>query len=310
MMKKELKRILICFTAAALFLMLSAVSLQAASVKAYHWADDPAVKTGGAWFRCATHWDTVDGEEILFYSIEMSKTSPTTGFTTLIESADLNGGFATDGKTIYYLEKNLFKSYVIKTGKTKVIKKLKAADGIYYEFHGFFKKKIWLIARERVCIAPALYSYNPKTKKFKTEKKKFLCFTAAAPTRYMVIVEKKAALSEKAGATYKLKVYDKNTGKSTLITKKGIPVRSAAGGGGTSEYAGMGKKFAYGEYNKKKKAWQIKEYKTDKKKTYVLKTLKKGEKLVGILWLGDRVHYYLSTDEGGAFNADHMVKLK
>ena len=186
------------------------------------------------------------------------------------------------------------------------MKNLKSSDGLYYNFHGYFNKKIWLLGRSEVVGAPILYSINPKTGKVKTEKKKFLSFTSPSPSRYMVICEGKSKPSTKSGATYKLKVYDKKTGKSKVISKKAIPWRHFAGG----SYDTMAKYFIYGEYNKSKKVWEIKEYKFSKKKTYVLKKLKKGEKLTSVLYMASFIRYGLATDPQGYWDDSRIVKAK
>ena len=104
----------------------------------------------------------------------------------------------------------------------------------------------------------------------------------------------------------KLKVYDKKTGKSKVISKKAIPWRHFAGG----SYDTMAKYFIYGEYNKSKKVWEIKEYKFSKKKTYVLKKLKKGEKLTSVLYMGSFIRYGLATDPQGYWDDSRIVKAK
>ena len=307
-MKKGWKRISLCLAAMVFALLMSAVGVHAAaSVKTNQWADMPAVKAGGAWFRSMM---ILDEETFVLtgMKIEMSKTSSKKNFKTLIEGAELSGSFATDGKTLYFLQSNVLMSLDIKTAATKVIKKLKAPNGRYYEFHGFFNNKIWLLGRTRKYGAPVLYSYNPKTKKFKTEKKNFLCFNAASPSRYLVISEGRTELKTKKNATYTLKLFDKKKGKTTLLVKKAIPWGYASGG----SYDTMAKWFVYGAYNKSKKAWQIKEYKFKNKKTYVLKTLKKGQ-IPGILYLGTGVRYSLSTDPQGGevtVTADRILKAK
>lgn len=304
-MKKGWKHLLWCMAVAVFALLVSTAGVfAAASVKTYHWAGDPAIKVGGAWFRS----DYVRDEEtyeFLSTKIERSTTSSKKGFKTVIEGDGLKDGFATDGKTLYYIQSNVFMSLNLKNAKTTVIKKLKPAKETYYEFHGYFDGKIWLICRKEKYGVPLLCSYNPKTKKFKTEKKNFLCFNPAAASRYLLISEGRTELKKAADATYKLKVYDKKTGKATLLAKKAYPWGYASGGG---DYSSMGKWVAYVEYNKTKKVWQIKEYKFKNKKTYVLKTMKKGQR-PSIMWLGDGVRYALSktakdgtaivTEEGG-----------
>ena len=305
-MGKRWKRTITFLTVAASVFMMSTVGAQAAGQKNYHWPDDPAVKAGGAWFRMTMNYEESTDDWIR--QIEMSKTSAKAGFVPVITEADLSSGFATDGKMIYYIASNTFKSYTVKTGEIKTIKQIKVPSDAYIEFTGYFNKKIWMLARKEKFGAPALFSYQPAKKKFKTEKKNFLCFNAAAVSRYMVISEGRTSL--KTDGSYKLKVFDKNTGKSTVIAKKGVAWGYASGGGGTSDYASMGKWFMYGELNKKKNTWEIKEYKFSNKKTYIRKSLKKNEKLSGLMWVGKGVLYYLSTDEGMAYDESRLVKAK
>ena len=300
-MRNHWKKITVSLCTVFISLLVLTVGVHAASFVTYRWSDEPAVKAGNAWFRSTSDYD----EETESYStrIEMSRESAKKGFAPILTGEGLDGDFITDGTTLYFHESNTLKMYSIKSKKISTVKKLKASAGIYYNFHGYFNKKIWLLGRSEKFGAPILYSYNPKTKKFKTEKKNFLCFNAAATSRYLVICEGKTKRKTAAGATYGLKVYDKNTGKKKLLTKKGIFCAYASGGGG-SFYESMGKCTVYGEYNKAKKVWQIKEYKFSKKKTYVLKSLKKNEKLMGLMWMGSSVRYSLSGDKTGT------VKMK
>ena len=303
-MKKGWKALLTLFAIVLCF--ASVISVDAATFKSYHWSEDPAIKAGGAWFRSTMTHD--EGSDIWRTAIEMSKKSKKTGFVPIIQGDNLDGGFVTDGKTVYYLQAGVFKSFEVKTKKSKVVKKLPKATGIYYDLHGVHDSKIWIMGRKAKYGVPALYSYNLKTKKFKTEKKNFLCFNAAALTRYLLISEGRTELKTKSGSTYKLKVYDKVTGESTLLTKKGIIWGYASGGGG---YESMGKWIAYGEFNNDKNAWQVKEYKFSNKKTYVLKTLKKKEKLSSLMWMGTGVRYYLASDkEGDAWKDSRVLKAK
>ena len=302
-MKKEWKRITLCLTSLLLALLFSTACVQAAEMKCYHWQEDPAVKAGGAWFRSV--YERPEDDSPWITKIEMSKKSAKSGFKTIISEDSLNGGFATDGKTVYYMRKNLLKTYSVKTGKMAVVKNLKRQQGVYYEFHGVYNNKIWLIARTERFGGQALYSYNLKTKKFKTEMKNFLCYNAAAPMRYVLFSPGRTKSKTKAGATYKLQVFDKKTGKVKTLSKKAYPWWYAAGGGGTKEYSTMGKWIAYGEFNKKKNAWQVIEYKFQNGKTYVLKTLKKGEKLTSIMWAGTSIAYRIDGEE-----ESHFIKAK
>ena len=304
-MKERCKKVLMCLAAVLMTLLISAVGVQAATVKTVQWSDEPAVKVGGAWYRSVFNYNEETGESGI--TIDRSTVSATTGFKPIISGKDLGGGFAVDGKKVYFLQKNVLKAYAIKTGKITTVKKLKSGNDVYYNFNGYYNKKIWLLGRVEKCGVQTLLSLNPKTGKVKTEKKKFLCFNPAAPTRYLVISEGRTKLSTKTGATYKLKVYDKKTGKTKTICKKARPWWWASGGG----YDTMSKYTIYGEYNKKKKIWEIKEYKFSKKKTYVLKKLKKGEQLYSLLYWGNGVRYGLKTDPlTGVWDDSRIVKAK
>ena len=300
-MRNYWKRITVSLCTVFISLLVLTVGVHAATFVTYRWSSEPAVKAGNAWFRSTSVYDEKTDE--WNNAIEMSRESAKKGFVPILTGEGLEGDFVTDGKTLYFQQSNTLKQYSIKNKKISTIKKIKASANIYFDFHGYYNKKIWLLGRSEKFGAPVLYSYKPKTKKFKTEKKNFLCFNAAATSRYLLICEGRAKLKTAAGATYKLKVYDKKTGKTKLLTKKGT-FCAYPSGGSARDYEIMGKCAVYGEYSKAKKAWQIKEYKFSKKKTYVLKTLKKSEKLTGLMWFVSSVRYYLPDSKEGT------VKIK
>ena len=143
------------YVAFLLVLMLSAflsVTVQAAW-RSYLWAGNAPVKAGGKWFRSENQ--EMDGE--WGTRIEVSAKSKKSGYKTLVEGSGISNGFVTDGKNVYYLQKNTLKVCAVSSKKKTTLKKLPMPTKTsYYTLGGYFNGKIWFVAREQNFIGKAM----------------------------------------------------------------------------------------------------------------------------------------------------------
>ena len=294
-MKKRYGRISLCFVLMVIILVMSAGVIHAASWKTTQWTYDEysgtgLVKAGKIWIK--SDYVRNDNADTSIYQISKSAKKKS-GYKVLISGKNLNSGFAADGKTIYYLEKNVLKSYTIRTGKIKKVKKLsKPTQTCYFNFSGYYGGKIWFLCRDEKFICHYLMSFDPVTMKFKKQLQNVRVYNAVEDSRYVPYTDLKVS---KTGQYKNLCVYDKKTGESVKVAKSVLPWGYASGGT-EGAASGMRKWFIYGQYDKQKKTWSIVQYTFETGKYDTLLKLKKGKVLTGLMYTGKGVRYTLKGD--------------